>query len=248
MSATLDPMRRVLILGGTSEAFQLATILTARPYLTVITSLAGRLTKPHLPGGMVRIGGFGGVDGLMSYLQEKSIDVVIDVTHPFAAQISRNAEQACRKMNVPLLSFERPPWSAIEQDQWTHVADMHAAALLVGKSNSRIFLSIGRQEVGAFAHCTNSWFLIRAIDRPAEPLPPHCRVILDRGPFDLDAESKLLREESINLLITKNSGGPSTYSNEIDLSHSASMLRMTDVGSRILRRVCTSSPRSEMVE
>ncbi|AXC14315.1 Cobalt-precorrin-6x reductase [Acidisarcina polymorpha] len=215
MRAGIDPMTfpspRILILGGTHEASRLATILANNRDLTVITSLAGRLSQPHLPAGIVRIGGFGGPDGLTSYLREEAISAVLDVTHPFAAQISRNAEQACRNLDVPLLAFERPAWERVEGDLWMHVADVPAAAALVNKWNHRIFLSIGRQQVGAFAECRDAWFLIRAIDYPTDPLPPRSKLILERGGFDLQSELKMLREESIEILITKNSGGTVTY-------------------------------------
>jgi precorrin-6A/cobalt-precorrin-6A reductase len=201
---------RILILGGTSEAAQLATMLAASE-LTVVSSLAGRLSQPQLPNGAVRIGGFGGVEGLISYLRAEAIRAVVDMTHPFAARISKNAEQACGALHIPLLAFERPRWVPVQGDRWTHVADMPAAASLIRRHSSRIFLSIGRQEIGAFASCEVPWFLIRAIDQPTAPLPPRSRVILDRGPFDLVSELKLLREQALDLLITKESGGAATY-------------------------------------
>ncbi len=218
MLAPIDPRQpaRVLLLGGTSEAVQLATMLAPIMNLTVITSLAGRVAQPRLPDGLVRVGGFGGVDGFTSYLREESISAVLDVTHPFAAQISRNAAQACSNLALPLLTFERPQWTPVEGDRWTHVADVPEAASFVARKlvaggKARIFLSIGRQELAAFAQCEEPWFLIRSIDRPVDPLPLRSKIILDRGPFDLVAESKMLREQSIDLVITKNSGGSATY-------------------------------------
>jgi precorrin-6A/cobalt-precorrin-6A reductase len=203
---------RILILGGTTEAARLASVLTSRPGHSVITSLAGRVAQPHLPEGLVRVGGFNGVDGLARYLREEAISVVIDATHPFACRISRNAELACESVNVPLLALERPAWTQVEGDRWTRAPNVERAAQLVCHTQQRVFLSIGRQEAGAFARCTDAWFLIRCIESPSDPLPPRSRLILDRGPFDLDSELKLLREESISILITKNSGGSATYS------------------------------------
>lgn len=201
---------RVLILGGTSEALQIATDLVARSDVTVISSLAGRVNQPRLPAGMVRIGGFGGVDGLASYLMKENIGIVIDATHPFASRISRNAALACQSAGVPLIPMERPPWKPGERDRWLTVPDLEAAAAMVNNQASRVFLSIGRQELGAFSGCHNASFLVRAIDTPNE-LPPKSKLLLDRGPFHLEAELQMLREESINLLVSKNSGGQATY-------------------------------------
>jgi precorrin-6A/cobalt-precorrin-6A reductase len=220
-SETVNPMRfaqrrtvadpaRVLILGGTSEALQIAAHLAARSDVMVISSLAGRVNQPRLPVGKVRIGGFGGVDGLASYLKQENIAVVIDATHPFASRISRNAEIACQSAGVPLIPMERPPWQPGERDRWVTVPDLQAAAALVNNQASRVFLSIGRQELGAFSGCSSAWFLVRAIERPDE-LPPKSKLILNRGPFHLEAEIQMLREESINLLVSKNSGGNATY-------------------------------------
>lgn len=202
---------RILILGGTSEASQLAARLQDK-HLSVISSLAGRVSQPSMPLGIVRIGGFGGADGLATYLNEEAIQVVIDATHPFASRISCNAEIACKAVNVPLISFERPPWTPHEDDHWLHVPDMRSAARLADNNYTRIFLSIGRQELGAFSDCRRAWFLVRAIDQPEDTLPAKSKLILQRGPFHLDAERKLLRDEVIDVIVSKNSGGPATYS------------------------------------
>jgi precorrin-6A/cobalt-precorrin-6A reductase len=204
--------KRILILGGTSEAAQLATRLGGRPGVTIISSLAGRVSQPNMPQGIVRIGGFGGVDGLTSYLAQESIDVVIDATHSFASRISANAELSCDAAKVPLIVFERPPWQSQEGDSWLSVPDLQSAASLANDPHNRVFLSIGRQELGAFSECEKAWFLVRTIDEPHEKLPKHSKLILQRGPFDLDEERQLLRNESINLIVSKNSGGRATCS------------------------------------
>ncbi len=201
---------RILILGGTSEASRLATILWDRN-LSVISSLAGRVIRPALPPGVVRIGGFGGIDGLTTYLEQEAIQVVIDVTHPFASRMSCNAEVACRTLNIPLISFERPPWKPHRDDHWLHVPDMRSAALLVDTNYSRVFLSIGRQELDVFSGCRQAWFLVRSIDKPENMMPPRSKLILERGPFNLDAERQLLRDESIDVVVSKNSGATATY-------------------------------------
>jgi precorrin-6A/cobalt-precorrin-6A reductase len=203
---------RVLILGGTSEASELATHLAARSDVTVISSLAGRVSQPRLPAGIVRVGGFGGVAGLISYLVDKKIGVVIDATHPFASKISGNAELACNALSLPLIALERPPWEPNEHDSWCTVPDAQTAASMVNYQRNRVFLSIGRQELGAFSNCEDAWFLVRAIDAPSETLPAKSKLILKRGPFHLNDELQMLRSESISLIVSKNSGGPATYS------------------------------------
>lgn len=206
---TLRP--RVLILGGTGEGAQLAERLAERIDLTVISSLAGRVSQPKLPKGPVRVGGFGGLDALASYLVNEKIKVVIDATHPFAAKISQNAELAASRTGLPFIALLRPPWRGLASDRWHEVPDFQNAAEFVDTKMGRVFLSIGRQELGSFSGCSNAWFLIRAIEEPTECLPPHCKVLLRRGPFELDEELQLLREHSINCLVSKNSGGPATY-------------------------------------
>jgi precorrin-6A/cobalt-precorrin-6A reductase len=206
---TLRP--RVLILGGTGEGAQLAARLSERLDLTVISSLAGRVSEPKLPKGLVRVGGFGGLDALASYLVDEEIKVVIDATHPFAAKISQNAELACRRTGLPFIALPRPPWRRLAGDRWHEVPDFQSAAKFVDTKMGRVFLSIGRQELGSFSECGNAWFLIRAIEEPTECLPPHRRVLLQRGPFELKDELQLLRDHSINCLVSKNSGGPATY-------------------------------------
>lgn len=216
MRSVTEPTRscapRVLILGGTSEASELATELAARTDVTVISSLAGRVSQPRLPAGIVRVGGFGGVAGLISYLRDEKIGVVIDATHPFASKISGNAELACTALSLPLIALERAPWEPNEHDCWYTVPDAQAAASMVNHKHNRVFLSIGRQELGAFSNCNDAWFLVRSIDAPGETLPANSKLILKRGPFHLDDELQMLRTESISLIVSKNSGGTATYS------------------------------------
>jgi precorrin-6A/cobalt-precorrin-6A reductase len=202
---------RVLILGGTTEASVIAEHLAARSDLTVISSLAGRLSQPRLPVGIVRVGGFGGATGLISYLADEKIAVVIDATHPYAAKISGNAELACNTLGLPLIALERPPWEPDEHDCWYTVSDIQAAASMVNHQRNRVFLSIGRQELGAFSNCGDAWFLVRAIEEPNENLPANSKLILNRGPFHLNDELQMLRSECISLIVSKNSGGTATY-------------------------------------
>ncbi len=168
------------------------------------------MRDPRLPEGEVRIGGFGGADGLRRWLSDNAIDRVVDATHPFAATIGANASRAAAAAGVPLLRLLRPAWSAGPGDHWIAVPDLAAAARTVGAGHSRVFLTIGRQGVGAFAGLTEPWFLIRAIDPPTAEMPPRHELLLARGPFTVAEEIALLSRHHIDVLVTKNSGGDQT--------------------------------------
>ncbi len=202
----------VLILGGTTEARLLAERLAGDRTIAPILSLAGRTKNPTLPAIPFRIGGFGGIGGLISYLRAQSIDLVIDATHPFAEQMSAHAEIACRQTHVPLVLFTRPPWQPSEGDRWSEVVDADAAAHALGAAPRRVFLTVGRLQLPAFEAAPIHHYLIRSIDKP-EPLPklPNYHLLLDRGPFSLDDEMRLMETEGIEILVTKNSGGDATY-------------------------------------
>jgi len=202
---------RVLILGGTNEAFQLAEQLAAQGGVEFISSLAGRTREPRMPMGPVRIGGFGGAAGLARYLREQRITHLVNATHPFAAQISANAVTAAEAASIPLLRLLRPAWRARPDDRW--VAALHAAdaAELCRREGGRIFLTLGSGELDAFAEIHNAHFLVRMVNAP-ERLPLHdYRVVTARGPFSLADELRLLAEHHIGLIVAKNSGGEATY-------------------------------------
>lgn len=201
--------RRVLVLGGTSEARRLAARLDQDPSVEVISSLAGRVREPVLPVGQVRIGGFGGVDGLGQWLRNNEIDAVVDATHPFAARITANAAAATVRVGVPLLVLRRLEWTPGPGDHWHVVPDLAAAADAVAGLGERVFLTIGRQGVDAFADASG-WFLIRAIDPPETRMPLRAELLLARGPFTVDDEVKLLMDHRIDVVVTKNSGGALT--------------------------------------
>lgn len=202
-------MLRVLVLGGTREARMLAARLDSDPAVEVTSSLAGRVREPVLPVGQVRIGGFGGVDGLEQWLRDNEIDAVVDATHPFAARITANAAAATERTGVPLLVLRRAEWSAGTGDRWHVVPDLTSAAAAVARLGERVFLTIGRQGVDAFAECPGR-FLIRAIDPPSGAVPSDSEVLLARGPFTVDDEIALMREHRISVVVTKNSGGALT--------------------------------------
>ncbi|MGA7937438.1 MAG: cobalt-precorrin-6A reductase [Kovacikia sp.] len=205
-------MTRVLILGGTGDAAELATKISSMGGVEVITSLAGRTRQPSTPVGSVRVGGFGGIPGLVAYLQEQRIDVLIDATHPFAAQISWNAAMAAAEIGIPHLMLVRPAWDKVAGDHWIEVESIEAAPQAIPEWARRVFLTIGRQELAPFAALTNCWFLMRMIDPPAAAAErPPGEVLYDRGPFTLDNEKSLLTEYKIDAIVSKNSGGSATY-------------------------------------
>ena len=199
---------RILILGGTSEARELAAQLAAAG-TDVISSLAGRVSEPRLPAGHIRIGGFGGADGLADYLKAEGITRVIDATHPFAATITANAAKAATTAGVPLLVLRRPAWDA--DPSWDTVPDIQAAAAAVRTwHGDTVFLTTGRRDLAVFAADDRHRFLVRTVDPPDGPVPPRMTLILDRGPYTVESETRLMREHGIGLLVTKNSGGPMT--------------------------------------
>ncbi len=204
--------RTVLILGGTGEARELAGRLTAAavPGLRVVSSLAGRVSRPALPAGEVRTGGFGGVAGLAAWVAGNEVAVVVDATHPFAETMSEHAVAACAVAPAPLLRVGRAPWAAQAGDTWHEVESLEEAAALVPSLGRRAFVTSGRQGLSAFADVGGAWFLIRCVDPPGDPLPAACQVVLARGPYDAAAELALMREHGIDVLVTKNSGGALT--------------------------------------
>jgi precorrin-6A/cobalt-precorrin-6A reductase len=201
---------KLLILGGTAEAVALAGACASRPALAVISSLAGRTQHPTLPPGDVRIGGFGGAAGLARFLLERGIERVIDATHPFAAQMSVHAEHACREAGVPRLRLLRPPWVPVAGDRWIEVADFAEAAQRLPELGRRVFLTLGRRELEAFAQL-DLWFLVRTIETPGVLPLPQGQWLAGRGPFAVKDELALLRTHAIDVLVTKASGGGATY-------------------------------------
>lgn len=205
---------RVLILGGTTEASALAGLIAGDPRIVPMLSLAGRTTSPASQPVPVRVGGFGGADGLADWLNAQHIGAVIDATHPYAIQISANAVKACSRLGLPLASVIRPPWAQQAGDRWTEVDGAAAlAGLLASDPQPRtVFLGLGRQELSCFASAPRHHYIARMIEPPPSGvLPPRMRIIFARGPFDKAAEAKLLKTERIELIGSKNSGGAATY-------------------------------------
>lgn len=238
---------KVLLLGGTGEARQLAELLAQEPGISVVSSLAGRTLEARLPEGAVRQGGFGGVPGLVDWLKSHEIDVLVDATHPFAATMTAHAAEAARVAGVELLVLRRPGWRQQPGDRWHRVPTTEEAARLLPTLGTRAFLTIGRQALSTFANAANPagaggapasgtapapasasagasatapsspppahspevWMLARCVDAP-EVVPAWCELVLDRGPYDVRSELELLREYRIDVLVTKDSGGPMT--------------------------------------
>jgi len=202
---------RVLILGGTQEAFRLAEHLADVVGIEIISSLAGRTREPRIPKGDVRTGGFGGAEGLARYLREQRITHLINATHPFAERISANAIAAAEAAGIPLMRLLRPAWIARRDDRWVAARHAAEAAELCRREGGRIFLTLGSGELDAFADVHNAHFLVRMVDLPeALPLRDY-RTIAARGPFSLQDELRLLAEHHISLIVAKNSGGDATY-------------------------------------
>jgi precorrin-6A/cobalt-precorrin-6A reductase len=178
------------------------------PSYDVVSSLAGRVADLRLPAGESRQGGFGGVAGLTAWLVEQEIAAVVDATHPFAATMTAHAAAATTALNLPLLVLRRPGWQQQPGDTWHWTPDAPAAAALLPNLGRRIFLTIGRQGLGAFAR-TGLWTLARCVD-PPDPVPTWCELLLDRGPYELAGELELLQKHRIDVLVTKNSGGDMT--------------------------------------
>jgi precorrin-6A/cobalt-precorrin-6A reductase len=207
-------LTRILILGGTTEASALARLIADDRRFFPTMSLAGRTEHPAGQPVPTRSGGFGGVAGLVAWLKHETVRAVVDATHPYAVQISANAVDACKQLGLPLANIVRPPWDRHRDDRWTEVDSARAAAgLLAGEAQPRrVFLSVGRLELGCFASAPQHDYLARLIDPPGHiTLPPRICFIFARGPFDRPAEAQLLADERIDWVVSKNSGGAATY-------------------------------------
>jgi precorrin-6A/cobalt-precorrin-6A reductase len=199
----------IVILGGTAEAHQLAAALVADG-VDVVSSLAGRVRSPRLPPGRVRIGGFGGVDGLAEYLLQQRAAALVDATHPFAAMISGNALQAANRTGTPLVRLERPGWGEHPRARsWSWVPDA-AAARVAADSAGRPFLTTGRQSLAEFDSWADRDVLVRLVDPPSQPLPQRWTLIRSRGPYSYAGERQILSEHAVDALLTKDSGGAHT--------------------------------------
>lgn len=202
------PNKRILILGGTSDARLLAGALLAAGY-DIVTSLAGVTKEPSLPVGETRVGGFGGEEGLYNFVRSGNFAVVADATHPFAAQISQHGFNAAKRAGIAYLRLEREPWVTTADDHWVEVANIRGAVEAL-PSQARVMLTIGRKEIAPFLACGDLSGVVRMIESPLLSIPPNWRLILARPPFSLEDEHNLLIKHRITHLVTKNAGGPQT--------------------------------------
>tara|TARA_E500000318_G_scaffold20816_1_gene21349 strand:+ start:889 stop:1644 length:756 start_codon:yes stop_codon:yes gene_type:complete len=210
-------MARLLVLGGTdlANAF-IEALRAAHPDLEIVLSLAGRTRNPKLPDCVIRTGGFGGAEGLAAYLRELDISALVDATHPYAAQISANAAKAASETGTPCLHLVRPAWEQASGDKWHHAKDYEEAArhldALSQTHTLTVFLTVGRQELKPFHYLMNCTHVVRSVEQPDEAeLPPGARVVLARGPFREADETAFLKENEIDVIVSKNSGGTATY-------------------------------------
>jgi precorrin-6A/cobalt-precorrin-6A reductase len=205
-------VKRLLILGGTGEAAALAQAAGERfeAELEIVSSLAGRTNEPRSLPGTVRTGGFGGAEGMAQWLREVEIDMVVDATHPYAAQISANARVACELSGIDRIVLWRPPWTARSGDNWIPVADAAEAAELLPRVGKRAFLALGSGELRRFADVKGVWLMSRVAETPEPNAVPPGFVVVGRGPFDADDELRLMAEQDIDLLVSRNSGGEAT--------------------------------------
>ena len=203
--------KTLLVLGGTSEANDLAQRLVERGDWRIISSLAGRTQSPVLPAGETRIGGFGGVEGLARFLRGEAVDLLIDATHPFAAGISANAAAAAAQEETPLLRLQRPAWTPQTGDRWQSVTSLEEARTAI-PHGATVFLALGRQHIDIFAKRADVRFVLRMVDRPEDPLPfGSCVLVIGKPSPDPHSEAELLRSHGITLLVCRNAGGGASY-------------------------------------
>ncbi|MGY8668644.1 cobalt-precorrin-6A reductase [Bradyrhizobium sp. UFLA05-109] len=199
-------MTRALILGGTSDANALAAEI-ARAGVDAIYSYGGRTRTPAGQPLPIRSGGFGGVSGLADYVRQEGITHVIDATHPFAAEMSRNAALACAETHTPLVALERAPWIKAPGDHWIEVADIAAALAALPETPARVFLAIGRQHIAPFREKPQHAYTLRFVDPPEGTMPFDAEIIVSRGPFTYQGEVEMLRSRGIAWIVARNSGG-----------------------------------------
>ena len=201
----------LLILGGTTEASALADYI-AKTDVKATISYAGRVARVRPQPIPKRIGGFGGVAGLVDYIRAEHITHIVDATHPFASQMSHNAIAACQQTNIPLVALTRPAWQKQPGDKWHEVPDIAAAATALPQEKRRIMLAIGRMHLREFYHRPEHFYLLRLVDAPeVPPAFPETIIEVSRGPFTTDNDMALMTEHKIDLIVAKNAGGKGAY-------------------------------------
>ncbi len=208
----MPDIKSILILGGTGDARTLAdTLVAAHPGARVITSLAGRTSSPRLPAGETRDGGFGGTDGLATYIKDENIDLLIDATHPYAAQISAQAGEAAKATGVLHLALVRAPWTTQPGDRWINVPDIAAAVREISRKSDACLITTGIKDLEAFSRIVTTKLFVRLIEQPPGQLPlANAEVVIGKPPYKLDEERALMQLLGIDLIVTKNAGGDGT--------------------------------------
>ncbi|WP_342731857.1 cobalt-precorrin-6A reductase [Bradyrhizobium sp. B117] len=232
-------MIRALILGGTADASVLAAEI-ARTQIDAVYSYGGRTRTPADQPLPTRIGGFGGVSGLADYIRSEAITHVIDATHPFAAEMSRNAVAACVETGTPLIALERPPWTKVPGDNWIEIRDVNAAVAALPDAPANVFLAIGRQHIAPFASKPQHAYTLRFVDPPEAPLPFAADVIVSRGPFTLEGELEMLRGRGIAWIVARNSGGDGARA-KIDAARTLGLPVIMISRPRLPERPCVES-------
>jgi precorrin-6A/cobalt-precorrin-6A reductase len=232
---------RALILGGTSDANALAEAI-ARARMDAIYSYAGRTQSPVAPSLPTRTGGFGGPSGLATFIAQENITHVIDATHPFAAEMSRNAVAACTTTGTALIALERAPWARGADDNWIEVSDIGAAVAALPETPARVFLAIGRQHLAPFGAKPQHTYTLRLVDAPDGRLPlPNACIIISRGPFTLAGDLELMRSRGIEWVVARNAGGEGARA-KIDAARELNLLVVM-----IARPDLPERPRAESV-
>ncbi|WP_417814891.1 cobalt-precorrin-6A reductase [Thalassospira alkalitolerans] len=204
----------ILIFGGTGDANRIAGDLLQEfgSDLRLQLSLAGRTSAPRLPDGIpVRIGGFGGAEGIISWLGSEKIDLVIDATHPYATQISSHVAMACHAVATPCIQFQRSVWKQTDQDRWIMVKSLADAANILPEHGERALIASGRKDLAHFEGLEKTWLLVRTVESPTEPFNlKYGEWLIARGPFTVAGEIELLQRHNIDVIVSKNSGGSAT--------------------------------------
>lgn len=207
--------KHILIFGGTGDANRIAEDLMHEfgRDIRLQLSLAGRTSAPSLPDGVpVRIGGFGGPEGIIAHFNSEQIDLVIDATHPYATQISGNVAQACHAVAMPCIQYHRPAWEQVKGDNWIIVHSIEEAASILPNHGTRALIASGAKNLHAFEGLEKTWLLVRTVDAPRDPFDlAHGEWLFARGPFSVESETELLERHEIDVIVCKNSGGDATY-------------------------------------
>lgn len=215
LSRPANRPKHILIFGGTGDANRIVEGLMHEfgRHIRLQLSLAGRTSAPSLPEGVpVRIGGFGGPEGIISHIKNEQIDLVIDATHPYATEISQNVAKACHAVAMPCIQYHRPAWEKTEDDNWIKVKSIQEAATVVPEVGTRALIASGTKNLHAFEGLEKTWLLVRTVDAPRDPFDLQFgEWLFARGPFSVESETELLERHAIDVIVSKNSGGDATF-------------------------------------